>query len=151
ERYPIFVLECDGFKKIYQPLNKEKGYRFRYVGQKPEHYLVGLDQMEREYNEALKEAVNSPGKDDSFSIIDETDVSEAKEPDGDARFDCILIASGERDALNISSLGYPVVWKNSESEPLTYDNWCRLNEIAKKVINVPDLDDTGVKKGVEMA
>ncbi len=151
ERYPIFVLECDGFKKIYQPLNKDKGFRFRYVGQKPEHYLVGLAQMEREYNEALKGSLDGSSVADNFGVVDETDESDEKKADGDARFDCVLIASGERDALNISSLGYPVVWKNSESEPLTYENWTRLTDIAKKVVNVPDLDSTGVQKGIELA
>ncbi len=149
ENYPIFLLDCGAFQKIYQPFANKKDYKFRYVGTKPKAYLVGVDRMEAEYEQQLRENLQDLN---TFSIVDESEgKSVTLEEDTDTRLDCILIASGERDALNISSLGYHVVWKNSESEPLTYENWQRLNEIAKKVVNVPDIDETGYKMGVEMA
>ena len=40
--YPIFVFDFGDWKKIYQPLNPEKQYRFRYVGTKPKNYIFGL-------------------------------------------------------------------------------------------------------------
>jgi hypothetical protein len=43
--YPIFIFDYNEFKKMYRPLEKEKKYRFLYIGQKPKNYIFGLKQL----------------------------------------------------------------------------------------------------------
>jgi hypothetical protein len=41
--YPIFVFDYKTWQKIYQPLNTDKSFRFRYAGNKPKDFVFGLD------------------------------------------------------------------------------------------------------------
>lgn len=141
ETYPILVFEQgkkgEEWQKIYQPLNKDKGYRFRYAGNKPDNFLFGKSNIEFDY-EPLPDYINEHNKDE----YDE---------DNDPRADVIIIAGGDRDALNAASLGYPVVWKNSETQPLSWGDYKFLRDRCKKLCYVGDLDATGVKETVKIA
>ncbi|WP_281990543.1 hypothetical protein [Aquimarina aggregata] len=130
EKYPIFVFDFGTWQKIYQPLNAEKQYRFRYAGTKPKDYVFGLDVLK---NEHVKFANDYDGDDD------------------DPRMDNVIIASGDRDALNIASLGYPVVWQNSESAILNYADYKFLTDRCKNVSYLGDIDETGVKQAIKLA
>lgn len=140
ENYPIFLRDCGDFKKIYQPLNPDKGFRFFYVGKKPAEYINGLDELKKAYtsmNKTLENEWNNAGHDENESYI----FTKMKET---------FICSGERDALCVAALGYYPIWFNSETYRLSereYNDICKYTE---RIYNIPDLDETGVKKGIEL-
>ena len=49
QTYPLFLFDYGEWKKLYQPLNPEKQYRFRYIGNKPKEFINGLSQLEKAY------------------------------------------------------------------------------------------------------
>lgn len=136
--YPIYVYEYKDFQKIYQPLSEDKGYRFMYIGEKPADYVFGLEEVISTYNHALEvaESANSEGL-------------TAKEK-YECKLDYVVIASGDSDAVNFRSLGVNVVWAGSESAKINKLIF-NLFKYCKKVINVPDIDSTGVKEGIAKA
>lgn len=134
ENYPIFVFDYGDWQKVYQPLNKEKRYRFRYIGKKPKDFVFGLD--------TLEDALHTYKYDQDHP--EETDIEKLKLP-------AILIGSGDRDSLNIASLGYPVVWLNSESAKLEYDTYKELKEFTRQVYYLGDIDVPGIAQGIEIA
>lgn len=128
DKYPIFVIDNESWQKIYQPLNIDKQYRFRYAGTKPKNYLFGLDNLIEEFK---------------YYVPDEEEKDE--------RLPRVFIGAGDRDALNIASLNEPVVWQNSETAILSYSDYKKLTEYAKEVIYIGDLDETGVKQTIKIA
>jgi hypothetical protein len=58
--YPIFVLDEGEFKKIYKPHEKDKKYRFSYVGQKPQNYIFGLRQLKNAEMNLWTRKVSTP-------------------------------------------------------------------------------------------
>ena len=122
ENYPIFLFEYGEFKKIYQPNSYDKAYRFRYSGIKPKDFIFGIKQVISMYN--------TSNRDDEAPA---------------EKLDEIIIASGERDALNLSGLGYAVVWFNSETAVLSETQIFELRKYAKRLYLLPDLDKTGVR------
>jgi hypothetical protein len=140
EHYPIFMRDCGEFKKIYQPLNPDKSRRFFYKGTKPAEYINGLTQLEKEYHD--------------FSKIQQKEFeSDSKNADKDfkpKKLDECIICSGERDAINAYSFGYFPLWFNSESYRLSEHEYRTICKYVEKVYNIPDIDPTGVKKGIEL-
>ena len=132
--YPIFIIDEGEFKKIYQPKAAEKKNRFRYSGQRPKDYILGLKQAKQAYEKAKQAVLNSEKEDEEVKKLKE-----------------IIICSGDRDALNMASYGYYVVWQNSESAVLTDYNYNAMKKIADRVMNLPDIDSTGVKQATKMA
>jgi len=59
--------------------------------------------------------------------------------------------SGDRDALNMASLGFPVVWMNSETKHISEFSYNKLKRMAHNIYNVPDIDITGRREGVKLA
>lgn len=130
ENYPIFVFDFDTWQKIYQPLNQDKQYRFRYVGSKPRDFVFGLDTLKDKLDQYREEYDG---------------------PEPDIKLPNIIIASGDRDALNVASLGYPVIWLNSESAKLEYSTYKTLLDFADVILYLGDIDDTGVKETISLA
>ncbi|GAA4274982.1 primase-helicase family protein [Aquimarina gracilis] len=128
DKYPIFVIDNGSWQKIYQPLNIEKQYRFRYAGKKPKDYIFGIDNLIKEHNDFI------PDPDDD-----------------DDRLPRVFIGAGDRDSLNIASLNEPVVWQNSETALLSYEDYRKLTEYAKEVIYIGDLDETGINQTIKLA
>lgn len=144
EDYPVLVYDYGTWQKIYQPFGKyEKtdktgkttkvDVRFSYAGEKPTNFVFGLESLEDYYQEEWK-----------FLHYDE-------EQNIYEKFKNVLIAGGDRDGLNASSLGYPVVWLNSETAKLDHDTYKRLLKIADNVCYCGDLDATGVKETIKLA
>lgn len=131
ENYPIFMVEHDEFKKIYQPLNPEKQYRFLYAGNRPKDYINGLKQVRKAYEELQK------GHDPESG----TEVPKLPE---------IIIASGERDALNVAGFGFNVIWMNSETAKLPGKTYGEFMKMAKAVYNLPDIDSTGLRQAIKL-
>lgn len=133
DTYPIFVFDYDTWQKVYQPLNKEKQYRFRYIGSKPKDFVFGLDTLDYlrlEYQ-------------DNYELKDGEKVEDIKLP-------AVIIGSGDRDALNIASMQFPVVWLNSESAKLEYPIYKVLKEYTDQVYYCGDIDGPGIEQGIEI-
>lgn len=146
EHYPIlaFVNEHEtGDKKgqkwikLYFPKSQDKKYRFRYINGKPKDFVFGLKEVKEKFN-SIQEApqTDEDGKESEPKI---------------KKLERIVICSGDRDSLNMASFGEFVVWMNSETEGIDRKFFARLAEMATDVINVPDLDPTGRRQGLEAA
>ncbi|MBW1296424.1 primase-helicase family protein [Aquimarina litoralis] len=130
DRYPIFVIDEGSFQKIYEPLNIDKSRRFSYAGEKPKDYLFGKENVDVEFKDFVK----------SYD-------GEDKDP----KLPYVFIAGGDRDSLNVASLGYPVVWQNSETAILSYSDYDYLQKRANNIIYIGDIDETGVKQTIKLA
>lgn len=139
EDYPILVFDNDTWQKRYEPLSQDKSKRFRYSGSKPQNHVNGLELLKRIQKEHAQ------------IVIDEWEDEFSKPTEKDLRLDNVIIASGDRDALNLASFGYNVVWLNSESDNLTFQAYKTLKDCANNVYVLPDIDATGKKQGVELA
>lgn len=135
--YPIFVLDCGKFKKIYKPHEPEKRYRFSYAGNKPSNFIFGMDRLKRADNEFI----------DEESGDYKYEGSEHKTP----KIKDLIRCSGESDALNVASIGYHVYWLNSESANLERDQFQELDDMCENHYQLMDLDDTGRKMAMEFA
>ncbi len=62
-----------------------------------------------------------------------------------------MYCSGGSDALNIAMIGYEVVWPNSETAKLTNQQFKKLSKISEKVVNVADIDTTGLREAHRLA
>ncbi|MFL0067883.1 hypothetical protein V2605_04045 [Tenacibaculum maritimum] len=137
--YPIFVYDFGTWQKIYQPKSADKAYRFRYVGGRPKDYVFGLDDAEKTQKRIKENALKGFTEDNS-----------PKEEDLDLKIDKLIICSGDRDALNVASFGYSVIWLNSESASLSTDLYKKLNSLANSIYNLPDIDKTGISQAVKL-
>lgn len=154
DNYPIFMREClvspaEGdkpevkFYKIYEPLNPEKQWRFSYTpeGVKPKDYINGLSELKkafRDYNASEEAAFRK-------------DPGNAEKPFKEKKLPEAFICSGERDALCVRSLGYHPIWFNSETYKLSESEYKEIMKYVDKLYNIPDLDATGKRKGIELA
>lgn len=136
EKYPIFMFDHGEFKKIYQPLNPEKQYRFRYVGNKPKDYINGLAQLRKAYEDYKSQQLR--------------DMSEENEGQEIKKLEEAIICSGERDALNVAGYGYYPIWFNSETAALSGKDYKAISLCVERVYNLPDIDETGIKAAVKM-
>lgn len=137
EDYPIFVYDFGDWQKIYQPKSSDKSYRFRYAGGRPKDYVFGLDDAEKRQAKHQETVLKNAG---------ETEFPTEE----DKKLESIIICSGDRDALNVASFGYHVIWLNSETAALTSDLYNKLKKLANKIYNLPDIDKTGVKQAVKV-
>lgn len=131
--YPIFMHEMGDFKKIYIPLAYEKKDRFFYTGKVQKDLING-------YAEA-KAAYTALGDDED----EENGGREHR------KLECVIICSGERDAMNVAGMGYYPIWFNSETAEVTEAIMNKLRAIAHTIYNVPDIDATGIREGNKLA
>ncbi len=152
ENYPIFMRECwftkangdrDCVYKVYEPLNSDKAFRFTYTpaGKKPARYVNGLAELIAHY-----EAINKTAR----AEFDADPENEGK-TFNPKKIPEAIICSGERDALCVRSLGYFPLWFNSETYRVSDEEWAEINKYVDRVYNIPDLDETGRRKGRELA
>lgn len=153
ENYPIFMRECVvteakgdqeevKFYKVYEPLNPDKGFRFQYfpAGAKPERYVNGL----RELIRAQEQMNATEQKEWDRTHTDEDPYEPKKLPEA-------FICSGERDALCCRSLGYLPLWFNSETYRISDEEVREIMKHVEVLYNIPDIDETGIRKGRELA
>lgn len=153
EHYPIFMRECvireahgdepeEKFYKVYEPLNCDKGFRFSYTpaGKKPQMYINGLAELKAAYHQfnstEMKEWMQTHGDDQPYK--------EQKLPEA-------FICSGERDSLCCRSMGFHPLWFNSETYHLSLEEYREIMKYVEVLYNIPDIDDTGRRKGRELA
>ncbi len=129
--YPIFAQQCDYvdgqgqpqvFYKVYEPRNPDKARRFLIVGKKPQNYIYGLQVVRQRFQEQ-----------------------------GEEKLSVLLLVSGGSDAVTALSYGYPAVWLDSETKGLSDFDYDVLMKYTKWLVNIPDIDATGVKAGQRLA
>lgn len=153
EHYPIFMREClvkpasrdepeVKFYKIYEPLNYLKQYRFSYTpdGIKPKSYINGLAELKEAYHEFNRREQAEFEK----TNTDDKPYKEKKLPEA-------FICSGERDSLCCRSLGFLPLWFNSETYKLSDQEYNEIMKYVEVLYNIPDIDETGIAKGTELA
>lgn len=150
DHYPIFIRECavpaaNGkpgriFYKIYEPLNPEKGFRFKYTpkGCESGNYINGLEELKVQYNQLNKDAESEDDKENSG-------------PKRIKKLEEAVICSGERDALCCRSQGYAPIWFNSETYNIKDSDIREIRKYVDVIYNIPDLDETGVRQGIKRA
>jgi len=149
EHYPMFVYEevspdtGQPFYRYYEP-KAQKGDRFRYAGDKPRTYIHGMEQAVKKIAEIRKEKLTALREQDKEEHEAHAEADKIKFPE-------ILICSGGSDALNAAACGFEVVWRNSETEPWTPAEIKKLFDIAEIVVNVPDMDATGIEAAHKLA
>lgn len=143
ETFPIFIFcfseNNTKFYKIYQPKAEDKKWRFFWKGKKPQDYIGGLDVLRSEMKRRQAE--------EAASLADDStdDVEQAK------KIDKVFLCSGERDAINMASLGYFVIWQNSETAEMEPEVYRKIMSMTEELFNIPDLDDTGKTQGHSLA
>lgn len=130
------------FYKVYEPLNCDKGFRFSYTpaGKKPQRYINGLSELKeayRQYNEEEERAWNSCHDD--------------CKPYRTKKLPEAFICSGERDSLCCRSMGFHPLWFNSETYRLSAEEYREIMTYVEVLYNIPDIDETGIRKGRELA
>ena len=130
--YPIFAQQCDYvdeqglpqvFYKVYEPRNPDKAHRFLIVGKKPQqNYIYGLQAVRRRFQEH-----------------------------GEEKLPVLLLVSGGSDAVTALSYGYLAVWFDSETKGLSDFDYNVLMKYTKWLVNIPDIDATGIKAGRQLA
>ena len=154
EHYPIFMREClvspaSGdkpevkFFKIYEPLNYQKQWRFSYTpeGIKPKSYINGLAELKAAYHDFNRREEAEYNK---------TNTDESK-PYKEKKLPEAFVCSGERDSLCCRSLGYHPLWFNSETYKLSEEEYKEIMKYVEVLYNIPDIDETGIAKGTELA
>lgn len=149
--FPLYMFDEGKFKKLYIPLNKGRKKkdgseypRFLYYGERPKHFLHGLNACISKYNE-----LNPPPEDlDDQGLDDDGDKKEAAKT---KKLFEIIYCTGGSDGINVAMLGYQVVWPNGETEKLTEKQLKKLSGLAEKVMNLPDIDATGRREAYRMA
>ncbi len=150
ETFPMYAIDETEFKKIYRPLATK--LRFMYAGQKPDRYLHGLAQHKKylDENKAKNNKADvamemaEPSEDGSAEAAAEKD----KLPE---RFPEVILCSGFSDAINVAGCGFRTVWKNSESDDLETSQMKSLRKMAFKVLQLQDLDATGMANALKIA
>ena len=130
--YPIFAQQCDyidqqgqqqTFHKVYEPKNPDKAHRFLIVGKKPQQeYIYGLQAVRQRFQDQ-----------------------------GEEKLPVLLIVSGGSDAVAALSYGYPAVWLDSETKGLSDASYSVLMKYTNWLVNIPDIDTTGIKAGGRLA
>jgi hypothetical protein len=142
EQYPIMMWDEGKFKKIYQPLSPDKSRRFMYYGQRPTDFLHGLAACNIAYE-------NNFPKDAKEEL--DPDTGEVKKPTP-VKLPEIIYCSGGSDGMNVAMIdNYQVVWGNSETAKLTGVQLKKLTNIAERVMNLPDIDETGLREAHRLA
>lgn len=136
EHYPIYLIDHGDWKKIYQPRNPEKKYRFRHTGTRPKDHVNGLDQVRKAYQNELDKAGSAEDRTDEDGELKPVKLKE------------IIICSGERDALNVAGMGYQVIWLNSETAEFKEELYKELAKYCEILYNLPDIDKTGIDRGI---
>lgn len=141
ETYPIFLRQCGEFVKIYQPSNPDKAFRFFYNGTKPKDFLNGLKELQTAYTQF----------NESQRITYEGDPLNEGRPYKVAKLQSACICSGERDAVNCLANGCYPLWLNSETAQFTEQMYKDVTKCVETLYNIPDKDDTGIRRGRELA
>lgn len=153
--YPIFAYNpLKTFAKIYEPKaskNSETGFstKHHFLGKKPERFIYGWDRLFAKVGSKTIELIEDALKNLQKSKT-KRDIETYKEELEEYQLPAVFIATGGSDGLNLASLGYDVIWFNSEAEIINSNEYHQLKKIANKIYYVPDLDTTGRNQAFKM-
>ena len=133
------------FVKIMQP--KDANSRFRYFGFKPQNHIFGMDQ----FLKMPKPKKEIPRKDEDGKPVRDDEGNQLYDRVDALKHDRVFICCGERDSLNVASLGVPVVWFNSETAQISELQIKSLYKLAEEIIYIPDMDHTGIEAASKLA
>ena len=146
--YPMFAYSdnYEQWAKTYCPKEANKAYKHSYFGQKPTHYVHGykriLDKIGNNYERImeLQKRMEKPETSDLEKEMFQEELDEMLLP-------YIIICSGGSDGVSVASLSeeFNPVWCNSEAEIITPTIYHELKKLTKNLINLPDLDPSGIK------
>ena len=160
ESFPIFLRECfidkpeegkpDRFYKVYRPYEPDKKWRFMYFpeGAKPANYINGLAELIKAHEHLNKEQTAA---DETWQTKKLCDIPRPKPDRGVTRYYRAVLCSGERDALCVAARGDCPVWLNSETARLDQQDYMAIIRYAGELVNIPDLDATGIARGSAQA
>ena len=159
-QYPMFAYSPDlnNWAKTYYPAEKKRkitdengntkteNFKHGYLGKKPPVYLHGLAY------------IKSIITDERYQKIQElrTQVENCDSPEfkkqiqellNEELLPYVIICSGGSDGLTLASLSpdfYPV-WGNSEGDIIQYTDYEYLKTISQHLINLPDVDTSGIE------
>ena len=169
--YPIFLYDYGDWKKLYKPKELKKEYRFQYIGIRPQDYIFGLnelicevkklkekDEKDNPENDYMQEIPNNELQNPNNNEItnEEQTEEEQKEKNNDLiygkyKLDKVIMCSGDSDAINVASLGYWVIWLNSETATFTREQYKQVMCYCKKLYNLPDIDITGIRQSHQLS
>ncbi len=146
EKYPIFIFDYKDWQKIYQPLHYDKGKRFMFINKdkQPKNFIYNFDNIKEKVQ---NKATEKQEEENDANPINTKQYSEYLKEN---RVE-IIKAAGDRDGLNLISLGYDPIWLDNEG--LSFSNAQKNNmwDYYKKLYNLPDIDKSGLKYANEFA
>ena len=160
DQFPIFLRECfidhpeegkpDRFYKVYRPYEPDKKWRFMYFpeGAKPANYINGLAELKKAHEHLNKQQREA---DDDWQTKKLCDIPRPAADRGVTRYYRAVLCSGERDALCVAARGDCPVWLNSETARLDQQDYMAIIRYAGELVNIPDLDATGISRGSAQA
>ena len=159
-QYPMFAYSDDlnVWAKTYYPAEKKRkitdenghtkteNFKHGYLGKKPAVYVHGLQYIK---------SIITPDRYQRIIDLREqitlTDFPEMKkelqEQLDELLLPYVIICSGGSDGLTLASLSpdfYPV-WGNSEGDIINHTDYQYLKTISKHLINLPDVDTSGIE------
>lgn len=138
EHFPIFYFGPE--RKIYSPKEKEAKYRYAATEPMPEANTTvwNLDVLKKKIEKHRADAAEGDEVDVKKNISKAPGITGNKH-----RFDHVIFCCGCRDAVNVLSLGYDVVWMSSEGIVIPRKSWNTLLDIAHNIYYCGDIDETG--------
>ncbi len=159
-QYPMFAYSDDlnVWAKTYYPAEKKRkitdseghtkteNFKHGYLGKKPAVYVHGLQYIKSIITpELYKKIVDLR---DQIEITDFPEMKkELQEQLDELLLPYVIICSGGSDGLTLASLSpdfYPV-WGNSEGDIINHTDYQYLKTISKHLINLPDVDTSGIE------
>ena len=159
-QYPMFAYSPDlnTWAKTYYPAEKKRkitdseghtkteNFKHGYLGQKPPVYTHGLNYIESIITPERYEKIQSLR--DEIAKATLPDLKEPLQELLNAELlPYVIICSGGSDGLTLASLSdefFPV-WGNSEGDILPFETYQYLKNISQHLINLPDVDTSGVE------
>jgi hypothetical protein len=117
-------------------------------GAKPTNYINGLAELRKAHEQLNKEQRD---ENDDWQTSKLCDIPRPGVDRGITRYYRAVLCSGERDALCVAARGDCPVWLNSETARLDQHDYMTIIRYAGELVNIPDLDATGISRGSAQA
>lgn len=159
-QYPMFAYSDDlnVWAKTYYPAEKKRkitdenghtkteNFKHGYLGKKPAVYVHGLQYIKSIITPDRYQRIIDLR--DQIEITDFPEMKkELQEQLDELLLPYVIICSGGSDGLTLASLSsdfYPV-WGNSEGDIINHTDYQYLKTISKHLINLPDVDTSGIE------
>lgn len=159
-QYPMFAYSDDlnVWAKTYYPAEKKRkitdenghtkteNFKHGYLGKKPAVYVHGLQYIKSIITPDRYQRIIDLR--DQIEITDFPEMKkELQEQLDELLLPYVIICSGGSDGLTLASLSsdfYPV-WGNSEGDIINHTDYQYLKTISQHLINLPDVDTSGIE------